>query len=38
MKELSALRAKTYSNLMDDGSEAKTAKGIKKHNKTGAYV
>ena len=30
MKEFSALRAKTYSYLMDDGNEKKKAKGIKK--------
>ena len=30
MKEFSMLRAKTYSYLMDDDSEKKTAKGIKK--------
>ena len=30
MKEFCALRAKTYSYLMDDGSEKKKAKGIKK--------
>ena len=30
MKELLALRAKTYSYLMDDDSEHKKAKGTKK--------
>ena len=30
MKELCALRAKTYTYLMDDDSEKKKAKGIKK--------
>ena len=30
MKEFCALRAKTYSYLMDDGNEKKKAKGIKK--------
>ena len=30
MKEFCALRAKTYSYLMDDGSEIKKAKGVKR--------
>ena len=30
MKEFCALRAKTYTYLMDDDSEKKKAKGIKK--------
>ena len=30
MKEFCALRAKTYTYLMDDGSEMKKAKGIKR--------
>ena len=30
MKEFSALRAKTYSYLMDDNSEIKKSKGTKK--------
>ena len=39
VKEFCALRAKIYSYLMDDDSEVKKAKGIKKnYNKTGAYV
>ena len=31
MKELCTLRAKTYTYLMDDDSEKKKAKGIKKY-------
>ena len=30
MKEFCALRAKTYTYLMDDGSEIKKAKGVKR--------
>ena len=30
MKEFCALRAKTYTHLMDDDSEMKKAKGIKR--------
>ena len=38
MKEFCALRAKTYTYLMDDDSEKKKSKGIKKCNKTQTYV
>ena len=39
MKEFCALTAKKYSYLMDDDSEVKKSKGIKKMcNKTRAYV
>ena len=39
MKEFCALRAKTYSYLMDDDGEVKKSKGTKKMcNKTRAYV
>ena len=38
MKEFCALRAKTYSYLMDDNSEVKKSKGTKKCNKKRAYV
>ena len=39
MKEFCALRAKTYSYLMDDNSEVKKSKGTEKmYNKKKAYV
>ena len=38
MKEFWALRPKTYSNLMDGGSEVKKSKGAKQCNKMRAYV
>ena len=39
IKEFGALRAKTYSYLMDDNSEVKKSKGTKKKcNKMRAYV